>query len=340
MEIVNIGVDDQSVALPIDKKTLGEFISGLLGQPQSISKHFEEAFSADHQWFVHFFSLILQRIQQQNSPEPLSFQAKIFYKDELERKITSWQAFQHFSETQNIVSVGVQFNLALLIHFPGKETPERQELIIDFNAAAKRNAPGLFESLMGISTAPGVITVEIRHTERTWADDILRLMETEINSIQVPDPKFRVHLRRVFGPLTTFSFPIMMVGAMAYTQWSAGNDGLSEKAAKLLKVGDTSLQVLHDKINILILEAEKTSAGKVGSSKVIMYSFIIAALILLLGLFLAQPNPSFVVLSKAAEKDRTQTLDRLKRRGLLLLISTIASLGLGVAGNFIYDSVK
>jgi hypothetical protein len=78
-EIVKIEADEQAFALSVDKRKLGEFISGLLGQPQSLEREFDEPFSANHQWFLHFFSLILQRIQQQNSPEPISFSATIKY---------------------------------------------------------------------------------------------------------------------------------------------------------------------------------------------------------------------------------------------------------------------
>ncbi|MDN4039910.1 hypothetical protein [Massilia sp. YIM B02443] len=340
MEIVNIDAANQSMELPIDKKTLGEFISGLLGQPQSIGKRFEDAFSVDHDWFIHFFSLILQRIQQQNSPEPLAFEARILYKDQLQRKITSWQAFQHFSETQNIVSIAVQFNLALLIHFPSKELPERQELIITFDSTRGRRFTGMFEGFLGASTPLGIIDVEIRHTERTWADDILRLIETEISNIQVSQLKLRTHLRRFFAPFSVFAFPIMMLASLAYSTWSGRTEGLTERAEKLLKVTDQSAQVLHEKINILLVEAAKSSVSRSESFTFLLYSLFISVLFYLGGMFLAQPNPSFVVLSKAAEKNRTQTLNRQKRRGLMLVVSTILSLALGIAGNFIYDSVK
>jgi hypothetical protein len=340
LDNINIVTPGQSIALPIDKKKLGEFISGLLGQPQSISKAFEDSFSADHQWFIHFFSLIFQRIKQQNSAEPLSFNARILYKDKHERKVTTWQAFQHFSETQNIISVGAQFNLAFLIHFPEKQIPERQEINLIFNSEVRRQPAGLFGSLLGAPVPLGIIVVEVQHTERTWADDILRMIETEISNIQVVEPKYRIHLRKIFGPLFAFAFPIVMLLSMAYTQWQDENDGLKGQAQKLLEVTSTNLQVIHDKINILILASEKNALNRGGSLKIIFFGFIVTGLVYCVGLFLAQPNPSFVVLSRAAEKNRTEAIEKSKRRGLILLISTIASLALGIFGNFIYDSVK
>lgn len=340
MDILRIDGDDHSVALPIDKKTLGNFISGLLGQPQSISRRFEEAFSADHQWFIHFFSLILQRIQQQNSPEPLFFEADILYKNKIRRKVTTWQAFQHFSETQNIVSVGVKFNLALLIQFPSKEIPERQDIVISFDAAEKKKTSGILDSFLGFSTTTGIIDVEIRHTERTWADDILRLIETEISNIQAPDQNYRIYLRKLFGILSTFSFPVMMLGSLFYSSWHKGSDELDKKAAELIKLGDVNLQAIHEKLNFLILQAQLKTGEVVNGGKVFIYSFFIATTIFFVSSFLSQPNPSFVILSNAAERYKTKTTERLKRRGLVLLISTIASVVLGIAGNFIYDSIK
>jgi hypothetical protein len=338
--MINIGADDHTMALPVDKKKLGEFISGLLGQPQSITKDFEDSFDVDHQWFLHFFSLILQRLQQQNSPEPLSFEARIYYKNKVQRKITSWQAFQHFSETQNIISVGVKFNLAFLIQFPSKEIPERQEITIDFDAGKNQQSRGIFELLVGPSVPQGKIQIDVRHTERTWADDMLRLMETEISSIQVQEAKFRTFLRKIFGALTLFAFPITMLGAMGYTQLSEKDNHINENVQRLLKLKDMGLSALNEKVNILLVEAQKSSSGRSDGPKIFFYAIMVAAVMYILGLFLAQPNPSFVVLSKAAERNKHETNTRLKRKGLILILSTIASIALGVFGNFIYDSIK
>lgn len=340
MDNINIVTPGQSVALPIDKKKLGEFISGLLGQPQSIAKTFEDSFSADHQWFIHFFSMIFQRIKQQNSAEPLSFNASILYQDNHERKVTTWQAFQHFSETQNIISIAVHFNVAFLIHFPEKHIPERQDITMIFNSEVKRSATGFFGFLLGSSIPQGLTYVEIRHTERTWADDILRMIETEISNIQVSEPKFKNHLRKIFGPLFAFAFPVVMLGSMAYSQWQEDSNVVREQAQKLLEIKNTNLQVIHDKINILIITAENNSINRGGSLKFIFFGFIVTALAYCIGIFLAQPNPSFVVLSRAAEKNRTEIIQKSKRRGLILLVSTIGSLVLGIFGNFLYDSIK
>lgn len=339
-EVVNIGVADSTVALPVDKKTLGEFISGLLGQPQTLERKFENSFSADHQWFLHFFSLVLQRIQQQNAPEPLAFEATIQYRDKLERKVTTWQAFQHFSETQNIVSIGAKFHLALLIQFPAKQIPERQELIISFDA--RDNKQSFVESLVGREPTVGSIAVEIRHTERTWADDILRLIETELNAIQVPEGRLKKQLRKLFFPLVSLLFPLMMFASVLYAEWSkrGARASTNEKILAVVNNDKPDLQNLHAKVDLLLAEATRSNQGKFGDETILIYSLLFAALVFFAGVFLARPNPSFVVLSPAAVKNRTETLERLKRKNLWLLISMIASVALGVIGNFVYDHIK
>lgn len=339
-EIVNIEVAETAVALPVEKKTLGEFISGLLGQPQTLERKFEEPFAADHQWFMHFFSLILQRIQQQNAPEPLAFEAAIQYRDKVERKITSWQAFQHFSETQNIVSVAVKFNLALLIHFPGKQVPERQEIIFTFDS--RDNQQSFFESLIGRDPVVGSITVEIRHTERTWADDILRLVETELVSIQVTESPLKKRLRKVFFPIVSFSFPVMMLASILYSEWSkrGARELLKSQVSAIADAGKADMQALHRKMDLLLSNAVDSAQSKLGDETVIVYSVVVASILFFSGIFLARPNPSFVVLSPAAEKNRIDTLERLKRKNLWLLISMIGSIALGMVGNFVYDRIK
>lgn len=56
--------DKKELSLHLDNERLGEFISGLLGQPQSISKFFDKPFKVNHEFFKHLFSIIFQRLKQ------------------------------------------------------------------------------------------------------------------------------------------------------------------------------------------------------------------------------------------------------------------------------------
>jgi hypothetical protein len=339
-EIIKIEVADKAVSVPIDKKTLGEFISGLLGQPQILERHIDSAFSIDHPWLIHFCALILQRIQQQNAPEPLAFEATVSYQDGVVRTVTSLPAFEHFSETQNIISTGVEINIALLIQFPSKQAPERQELVVYFDTNNAERS--LIESLVGRAPSVGRISIGIRHTERTWADDLLRLIEAEVKGVQIAEMRLKKWLRKAFLPFVSLLFPMSMVFGIVSSEWlnrKSGGD-LAARIAELLSRQDEDPHLLHEKVNLLLSNAVSSSERAFGSAMSVASSFCIALIIFVAGLFLARPIPSFVVLSKAAEKHKIETMEKLKRKNLVLLLSMIGSIALGVLGNFLYDKIK
>lgn len=320
-DMIKIEVADKHLSVPVDKKTLGEFISGLLGQSQSLERSIESAFSVDHSWLVHLCALILQRIEQQNAPEPLAFEATVNYRDGIVRKVTSLPAFKHFSETQNIVSTGIKINIAVLIQFPGKHVPERQELTIEFDT---RDAQSNFvESLIGRRPTVGLIQIEIRHTERTWADDVLRLVVDELRNVQVVEGKLKKWTRNAIFPLFTFMFPVGMLGATLVESWSKRSSmkQLTFDATTALANKHEDLHSLHEKVNLLLSQAMSDRGAKLGPPIVLASSFVVAIVIFAAGILLARPNPSFVVMSKATERHKEETLEKLKRKNLIILFS-------------------
>lgn len=340
-DVIKIDISDKSLSVPVDKKTLGDFISGLLGQPQTLERVIDSAFSVDHQWLVHLCSLVIQRMNQQNAPEPLAFVATIGYQNGITRKITSLLAFNHFSETQNIVSSSIKINLAVLIHFPGKLVPERQEVVLDFNA--DESDSNLLESLIVKKpTTAGRIRLEIRHTERTWADDVLRLITDEVDHIKVTESKLKRWMRNSAFPIFAFLFPIAMLSIAMSEMWAKGKNGaaLAVTALPLIEDKRRDIAALHEKVNIVLSQIVTGDESRVGTQLIIMISGLIAMAVFVTGVLLAKPMPSFVVLSKAAETHKLQVMNRLKRKNLLLLLSMAGSVVLGVVGNFLYDKMK
>ena len=51
---------DAGITLPVHGSELGEFLSGLLGQPQSIEREIKEAFDIDHAWLLNLNEVISQ----------------------------------------------------------------------------------------------------------------------------------------------------------------------------------------------------------------------------------------------------------------------------------------
>ncbi len=172
------------IELPIAPEKLGKFISGLLGQPQSIEREILGTFSVDHSWFLHLHALIDQRIRQQHNATCTGFTASIYYEGGLERTVTTLDAFSHFNETKKIRSVGAKIKWTYLINFPGKDLPEKQEITI----LASEVAPIYLRSdnpFLGrnFDSTFGKLSYIISHTERTWGDDIESILRQELDLV-------------------------------------------------------------------------------------------------------------------------------------------------------------
>ncbi|KRU22905.1 hypothetical protein, partial [Psychrobacter piscatorii] len=103
-QLIRMEHDDQEIALKVENKRLGDFVSSLLGQPQSIERLFTTPFYANHDYLVNLISLIEQRLSQQNIYTITSFQATIGFKDKTRRKLTTIEAFKSFSESLSLIS--------------------------------------------------------------------------------------------------------------------------------------------------------------------------------------------------------------------------------------------
>lgn len=340
-EVIKIEVADQSVSVPIDKKTLGQFISGLLGQPQSLSKEIEAPFVIDQSWLVHLCSLVLQRISQQNAPEPISFIVEIGYIGGLSRQISSLNAFEHFSETQNAICESVKIKISLLIHFPGKETPEKQEITVAFKA--KMRTQSALEAIFGKSISAGEMSIEIRHTERTWADDLLNLITKEFESVQAEETRLKKFLRKFFLPFSSLLFPLsFLIGSVVLPITTKGStDTITKNINNLISSKEVGDKVFNAKLNAL-LEAENFTLNKAAPNIELSYIayFVTAIMILIIGVILSQPAPSFILVSKASERNKKQVEERQKKKLIIAGASMVGSLILGIAGNYIYDHLK
>lgn len=336
-EVVKIEVVEKNISVPIDKKALGQFISGLLGQPQTLSKRIEAPFVISHAWLVHVCTLVLQRVSQQNAPEPISFVVGIGYHEGVSRTISSLDAFQHFAETQNVICETLKINISLLIQFPNKEIPEKQEILLYFKAP--HNQQSALEVIFGKNLREGEMYIEIRHTERTWADDILSILIKEFEGVMIEEPMIKKNLRKLFLPFSSLVIPFsFMIGSVVVPLMN--KPSVTELAKKIDELVVLPGQI-EKKVNTL-LEAEKFSIIKADYNFGVNYLGYMLALVVLVfvGITLARPLPSFILISKATERYK-QKVDAKQRRKLIWAgISLIGSLLIGVAGNFVYDYLK
>ncbi|MCA7883263.1 hypothetical protein LGM58_08690 [Burkholderia contaminans] len=339
-DILKITVENQDVNLPITKKTLGDFISGLLGQPQTLEKKDEVAFTVDHAWLIHIVSLITQRVAQQNLAEPLTFEATIDYRGGLTRKVSTFPAFEHFSETQNVVCIGVKLDISLLVQFPGKNHAEKQQITITLKTNEREKS--IVENLFSKNLVAGHMNLEIRHTERTWADDMLNLISKEFESVQTHENKIKKSLRKIYVPITGALFPIFIIfGMMISTFHSNMKSSIIEKIDSLSKIPQPNPEIINKKLDTLLLFAKsQIDNQRFGFIAPLIASVGVGTFVIMVGSLLSAPTPSFILLSRASEKNKLDVEKRLSRNLLFTIGSAIATVALAIFANYIYDKLK
>lgn len=172
---------DYAVLLPCSPASFGEFISGLLGKPQTISGYVRGFFEIDRDDIANIFQLLDQRISQQNEAHLIQFSILIEYSDSTTVLINSIDDFYKYAEVRPRDSVGFQLSWTYLIKFIDRNVPEKQIIEIAFRDSRKRYRPfepigeRFEESYVGFY-------YRIHHTARTWGVDLASLIEGHLQT--------------------------------------------------------------------------------------------------------------------------------------------------------------
>lgn len=176
--------EDQFVQVPIKRKDFGDFITGLLGQPETISDKKIGVFEARYEWLIHLHHLIDQRIKQQAKSSLVDFSAVFNYRNAPERKITTIEGFLNFNEAKIVTTKGIKIVWTYLVSFPNKATPEKQEITLTLLTDRTEIVHiGATRVSRQTTSKNGIIAYAISHTERTWGDDIQSLLDKEIGGL-------------------------------------------------------------------------------------------------------------------------------------------------------------
>lgn len=338
--IVTDSETSDAVAFPVTPEKLGRFISGLLGQPQTISREVSGLFDVDLAWLLHVHSLIEQRIKQQNDAVRTAFKATIYYDDNFSRTLETYEGLQHFSETKKIRSTGVKIEWTYIIRFPGKDLPEKQEITLRVNEkASKYVTAGLQMPIQRSLRVPGLIAYSIAHTERTWGDDIESILRQEIDQVTKKTKWYEPHLENT---LIILGFALLLSGFLFpdYMNDRIQNQSLlnlKEVIAEISPPNTSSSLNVSQKLDIVIrLLDPRSRMPKIG----ITYRVVSAiAGFAMMGwcLYLTDlRRSSFVVLTREAEENRRKVLQKEQRRFLLVGLSFLASIAAGVFANYVY----
>lgn len=331
---------NDSVAFPATPEKIGKFISGLLGQPQTISREVSGIFDIDLSWLLHVHALVEQRIKQQNDAARTAFRAKVYYEDDLTRTIESFEGLQHFSETKKIRSTGIEVKWTYVIKFPGKDLPEKQDITLRLDERGTRFVTiGLQLGRERTGGVSGLIEYSISHTERTWGDDIESILRQEIEQITSKTKWYESYLDNTL----MFLASALLLAGFLFPDYM--NDRL--QARSLANIEPVILQISNpdavskldvpQKLDLLIkLVDPRNGVSKVGIKYRVACAVAGFFLMSLCVYWSGIRRASFVVLTKEAENHRAKTLRKEQRRLLFMALSFMASIATGVLGNYAY----
>lgn len=331
---------NDAVAFPATPEKIGKFISGLLGQPQTISREVSGIFDIDLSWLNHINSLIEQRIRQQNDAARTSFRAKIFYEDNLTRTLESVESLQHFAETKKVRSTGVELRWVYVIKFPGKDIPEKQEITLRIDERGTKFVTlGLQSIRTQATTTLGHIAYSISHTERTWGDDIETILRQEIDLVT---RKTRWYESYFENSLIILGIICLLAGFLLpdYMNDRLQNEALSKFKPVVAKIADPiafAALDIQNKLNFIAQFINPANAvAKVGIKYRVVSALTGFGMMIMCIAWSDIRRASFVVLTKEAEKHRSSKLKEEQRRFLIMFLSFAASVVSGVLGNYAY----
>lgn len=184
------GADPVKITLPVNRQQFAEFIVGLLGNPQRLSQRYYGYFEMNVEYFQHLHHTIRQRITEQNDGVISEFMVTLYYSDRSTVVLASFQDFLNYQELRSVRTIAISLSWVILIVFPGKQFPERQVIDIDLytNEYLKRKGTKternfIIDTVFGEGTHWNDLSGElhIRHTARTWGNDIFMLLSPDIS---------------------------------------------------------------------------------------------------------------------------------------------------------------
>jgi hypothetical protein len=168
---------DFAVTLPMSIEDFKDFVTSLLGKPQSISRMMEGPFEVQRENIENLYHLVNQRVNQQNEAHLLQFVVEVVYDDHSTATLNSFQDFKRFNEVRSVVSVAVHLSWTFMVRFQDKTVPEKQVIEVSIVAGPASRAIEVRDGrLSGHGSfalmAGSFMSSRISHTARTWGADL------------------------------------------------------------------------------------------------------------------------------------------------------------------------
>lgn len=335
--------ESYAIVLPCSQEDFKDFISGLLGKPETIEKSLFGTFEITAHDVENTFHLLDQRIHQQNEATLIQFTIKLVYSDGSAITLSSLDDFLRYTEIRPLISVAVHLSWVYLIKFQDKQFPEKQQIQMSMIASPvirRRLIESDHVILHGDLDFDSHIKIIINHTARTWGIDIESLLTGHVNTILKTENKYKQFIYEKSGLIGFISGSLLIILALVGAYF--GQNKFVESQLGSAQVLMTSAANDAEKLNYLIESAIKGPWVRYQYAQLI---FIIVSFVLAVSMGVwvsstADNRPrSFIRLSKKAEEVRDRYLEKRKRRWLVFVISLVVSILTGVISNYIFAAL-
>jgi hypothetical protein len=333
--------DDLLISFPIAKKDLGNFVSNLLGQKQSIERTYPIDFEIDHPWLINLHECIEQRISQQAHSQLLNFKAVVYFKSGTKRTITTFESFSAYVETKPLISIGIKIVWEYLVSFPNQAHPENQQ--ISLSAFTRRENKEKTKSFLDVifdssrDSTDAFLNIQIDHTERTWGDDVENVISSCVEDIHI-----RKTTKAMLFKLSRLLFVLAAIlSMMVYPLYSSMtvNSELSVSLSELYEpLKDQALidvALINNKID-LVYEAISSFEQKRNDKNLQAFfaAFLLPFSLVIFMFFTKSTTNSHILLTKKSQELKIKNDKKAKRKVAIVILSYLASIIAGIIATY------
>ena len=331
-----IDIQKGHLIMPFNEEQFKDFVTGLLGTPQTITKRIKGNFEVHLKDLQNFHDLINQRVTQQNGGRLIQLKTQIYYSDESSVLLSSYEELVTYNEVKPVISQAARMTWSYLIQFPDKGVPEKQEIEIMIASTPQGNViesdgiPVFFPIF-------GQFMITIKHTARTWGADIEALITNQINSILMPCSKIKDFVRKKSGTISVLAATLFLLSALLSIFFSTHAFNAREIATASNFISQN--HDLNSKTDYLLNYIAKNAQNLFFlKSQLFIVSSIFLAIILGFWVENLADNKeiSYLVLTREAKKSRDTQVKKSRRKSIWFWISIAVSILTGVASNYLF----
>jgi hypothetical protein len=335
------------VILPCEPENFKEFISGLLGQQQTINRTIVAPYEIGREEIANLFALLEQRIKLQNRGSLVSLSVRIEYNDNSSVTLNSIDQFSTYGEIKPLISVGLMLQWTWLIQFPDRDVPEKQDINVYFKSVRDHILENEIAMRSGqLAVVPrirsGRVEVAISHTNRTWGTDIDSLIEGFIGTIKRPIPVWKRTVEKSASWVSILTAVALSIGGLLtvhrFFQLAAAQ-AFHKQSELWNKSGyiPAQLKTLEVKLDY-ILNGGGPQSSVIGLAAIISYIFVVSVAVtfgIVVHDSITTTEPSFIKLTPQAIRISDEWSRDKSREPRTTFIGIAVTIALAIVANLI-----